>query len=325
MWRCSAWAMVWATTVFVLGGCAAAPQEGEQPTTELRASRASIYSKAQSRQADFTAEEKARIKENCVLGMPKVDKAVVPGQTHVIARDGYVLEHSSVDKIPLWVCEHVTKENADGQLSRSDKFRADDELPPGERAELSDYKYKERSSDRRARYDRGHQAPAGNQNRDERMKDETFFLSNMCPQDPPMNSNIWRGLEEETRQWAIASTDAYIVTGPMFYDPREDDASTADGSVDYITIGSHGVAVPTHFYKIFIRKDPGGGGDRWSAVAFVMENRAYASPHRFEDHVYPISWIEDRTGINFFPELTDAQRTKVETRKGDYFQFHNDN
>lgn len=307
--------VVWAALV-TIGGCAP-----RQPATEQRASRPAIFSKAQMRVADFTDQEKTRIAENCVLGMPKVDKTIVPGQTHFICREGYVLEHSSVDKIPLWVCEHVTKKNADGNMTRSDNFRADTDLPPGERAELEDYKFKVHKSDKRARYDRGHQAPANNQNRDPKLKDETFILSNMCPQDPPMNSNIWRELEADVRQWVLDGPDAFTITGPMFYDPEEDDESTADGTVNFVVIGPHGVAVPTHFYKIFIRKEKDGGDEHWAAIAFVLENRAYNAPHHFEDHVKPISWIEERTGINFFPELKGDERKKVETTKGDFSHF----
>lgn len=98
-----------------------------------------------------------------------------------------MLEHSAVEKIPLWVAEHVTAAQFGGDVTRDDKFQPDPLLKPGARAELADYKG--------SGYDRGHQAPAGNETRDEKLKSETFYLSNMAPQAPRMNQQIWRKLE----------------------------------------------------------------------------------------------------------------------------------
>jgi DNA/RNA endonuclease G (NUC1) len=72
-------------------------------------------------------------------------------------------------------------------------------------------------------------APAGNQTVDDQRKLETFYLSNMVPQLQVHNGEIWAALEDQARDWAHARGKAYIITGPMFYDPAEEAPQTADG------------------------------------------------------------------------------------------------
>ena len=88
------------------------------------------------------------------------------GPTELVVRRGYVLEHSSADKTPLWVCEHVTADQLAGHLKRHDKFIPDPNLN-GPKSYPQDYKG--------SGYERGHQAPAGNQTVDSVLKDETFL------------------------------------------------------------------------------------------------------------------------------------------------------
>jgi hypothetical protein len=98
------------------------------------------YSKFQRRHADFTPEEQTRVDDNCLMGIPKRDEGFQHGPTRYIIRDGYVLEHSSVDKSPLWVCDHLTKSELVGQLARTNPFAADPLIPRGDRSELVAYR-----------------------------------------------------------------------------------------------------------------------------------------------------------------------------------------
>jgi endonuclease G len=110
-----------------------------------------------------------------------------------------------------------------------------------------------RSDRKGSPYDRGHQAPAGDQTKDPKLKAETFYLSNMAPQIPMFNQRIWGQLEDLARTWATEYGEVWIVTGGMIYDPAEENPATADGWIKYSVIGPDGVAVPTHFYKIVAR------------------------------------------------------------------------
>jgi endonuclease G len=265
--------------------------------------RAAITTVHIAREAGLTDTQKQQVANLCFMGMP-TKRATDLGPTEYIYRDGYVLEHSSVDKIPFWVCEHVKSTQLGSDTERSNQFKTDDALK-GPRSTPADYSG--------TGYDRGHQAPAGNQGKDQRLQNETFFMSNMSPQLPQLNRNSWKSLEELSRTWVTKYSEAYEFTGPIFYDPKEDNSATADGTLTYYTIGA-GVAVPTHFYKIIIVKD----GGAWKAIAFVMPNVAtYKPPFHLEQYIQSVSWVEDHTGLNFMPDLTAAQRAQLKSSKSD--------
>src|SRR2546421_497537 len=89
-------------------------------------------------EAGLSPQDQARVDKNCIFGLPKLDPAGNFGPTALIARDGYVLVHSSKDKIPIFVCEHVIADQLKGSLARDDKFLPDPLLAVGRRAELKD-------------------------------------------------------------------------------------------------------------------------------------------------------------------------------------------
>ena len=136
-------------------------------------------------------------------------------------------------------------------------------------------------------------------------------MSNMAPQLPRLNRDGLKSLETQTRQWVTTYTEAYEFTGPIFYDPKEEDAHTANGTVKYSTIGKDAVAIPTHFYKIVVVKD----GGKWKSIAFVMPNvSTYQSPYHLEQYIQSVRWIEQHTGLNFMPALTAQQSQTLEAQ-----------
>ena len=247
-------------------------------------------------EAGLSAADQARLDAQCPLGQPKLRSADDYGMTFLVARDGYALEESEKDKIPIWVCERITRYQVTGPLTGARiSFRADPLLPPGARAVDADYD--------RTGFDRGHQAPLANQTRSQRLRDETFFLSNAVPQNSRLNRQAWAALEARVRGWAEAKDTIYSITGPLFWDPREDDPSTARGYVSYNWIGNH-VSVPTHIYKIVIARRPDRTG--WEAIAFVVANKAHDRPADWSPFIKPVAWIQKRAGIVFFPKLPAA-------------------
>lgn len=268
------------------------------PTVAVRPAIGTVFAE---QQAGLTAADQKRLDKQCPLGQPKLRRAEDYGMTYVIARDGYALEESEKDKIPIWVCERITKQQVTGSLTKGRiKFRADTLLPASARSKDKDYT--------NSGYDRGHQAPLADQTRDQRLRDETFFLSNAVPQNPRMNSQAWAALEARVRDWAKARDSVFALTGPLFWDPREDDPSTARGYVDYLLIGNH-VSVPTHLYKIVVARTVDGTG--WESIAFVMPNAPYDKSVDFAQFIKPITWIQKRSGITFFPAVPAADATRV--------------
>lgn len=262
--------------------------------------RVAIGSRYLVREAGFTAQQTKLAASLCFKGMPQKTSEQL-GPTEFIFRQGYILEHSSLDKIPLWVCEHVTKAQLGTDTDRKDLFKTDPDLK-GPRSTPADYAS--------SGYDRGHQAPAGNQGKNQQLQNETFYMSNMAPQRPKMNRNAWKALETQTRQWVSAYSEAWEFTGPIFYDAKEDNPATADGIINYAIIGKDAVSVPTHFYKIIIVKD----GNTWKSIAFVFPNvSTYKSPYHIEQYLQSVQWIEAHTGLSFMPDLTAQQKLDLKS------------
>lgn len=259
----------------------------------------------------------------CAFGVPEREGGWDHGPTIIVDRPGYVLEHSSLDKIPLWVCERVDEDHVRGSADRKkSRFKPDPRLWPGERAELADY--------RGSGYDRGHQAPAADFKYSQDRMNDSFYLSNMAPQvGIGFNRHIWSVLEGRVRDAVRNRGEVFVITGGMFYDPDEEQPETADGFVEFDVIGSNHVSVPTHFYKIVVAKD---ATDKWQAIGFVLENWAYprapGANYDFAPFVQAIDWIEERTGINFMPLLEEDDQDleeRLERNPGQLWPAFRDN
>lgn len=276
------------------------------------ARRQSGYSEYKVRYAGETDIQQECIKKNCIFGVPELSRDWDFGPTELIYRKGYVLQHSGRDRIPIWVCEGFTSSQLSGPGDRENSsFKPDPDLN-GPKAALGDY--------RGSGYDRGHMAPAADFKQNQRLMDDSHYLSNIAPQvGPRFNRGIWKKLEMEVRSWIenddLGCEKIHVITGGFFYDPEEEDPETADGWIDYRVIGDNEVSVPTHFYKIVVGED---SDNQYRATAFVMENRKHGESTTLQEKIVSIKYVEDRTGINFMPILDEdlTLRTRLELTKG---------
>ncbi len=237
-----------------------------------------------TRRTDRTADD------HCIGGAPTLLADV--GPTHVLVREGYALLHADAMKIPLWVCEDLSHEDTEGDADRKRAtFKPEPSLEAGQRAELKDY--------RGSGYDRGHNAPAADFKASQRETDDSFFLSNMTPQvGVGFNRAIWADLEAQVRRYARGWGHVWVITG-----------SYVQGEAK--TIGPGKVAVPTHVYKIVVRKER----KRYRIAAFVLENRAYSDAERgapWSDYLVTLDALETAAKIDFLPTLSARQQAESE-------------
>lgn len=78
--------------------------------------------------------------------------------------------------------------------SRTDKFLPDPDLPESQAVTTDDYK--------RSGMDRGHMCPAGDNRWHWKAMQESFYMTNICPQNHNLNRGDWKELEEACRLWA---------------------------------------------------------------------------------------------------------------------------
>jgi endonuclease G len=116
----------------------------------------------------------------------------------------------------------------------------------------------------------------------------------MSPQAPSFNRGIWKKLEEQVRDWAIALDSILIVTGPILEDKLP-------------TIGPNQVSIPKFYYKALL--DFKGGQSK--AIAFVLPNEGSKLP--LLNFSMSIDELEKMTNIDFFYQLDDAIEQKIES------------
>ncbi|MCJ1426629.1 nuclease [Sticta canariensis] len=203
---------------------------------------------------------------------------------------------------PSWVAEHITP--ASLSVNNGDRrhsvFYEDETIPTKFRAKLLDYFH--------SGYDRGHQVPAADARWSQEAVDQTFLLSNMCPQvGEGFNRDYWAHFEDFCRRLTNHYPSVRIVTGPLYL-PRK---NSEDGKwhVSYEVIGNPpNVAVPTHFYKVIFAEDGTTGGNV-ALGAFVLPNARIANDKPLRDFEVPIEAIERASGLAFAEKLP-AQRRK---------------
>ena len=130
----------------------------------------------------------------------------VPEQ--ILRRKAYVLSFNTETLLPNWVAWRLTAEAVDGHVKReSVSFHEDFNVAPRYRVIPSDYS--------RSGYDRGHMCPAGDNKWSFQAMEESFLMTNICPQLHSLNAGDWNNLEIQCRAWAREYGEIYIVCGPI--------------------------------------------------------------------------------------------------------------
>lgn len=200
----------------------------------------------------------------------------------VYSRDAYTFSYSEEHEQSEWVAYYLDAFDL-GNANYERPFFIEDPLVETESADWRNYK--------KSGYDKGHLCPAGDRKSSYNAYKETFFTSNISPQDHDFNSGVWNRLEEKTRYWAEKYDGIYVITGGVLTD-------------DLKTIGKEDVSVPNYFYKILLTKD----GLRM--VAFLVPHKDSNKP--LYEFVTSVDVIEKMTGIDFFPKLEDEMENKLE-------------
>ena len=218
------------------------------------------------------------------VGYPGIPDTI---PTKLLERYCYTVSYNANTRQPNWVMWQLTDEHVTNHKEGVwNEYREDIELSSAIRSTLEDYAS--------SGYDRGHMCPGGDCNWDDEGRDETFLLSNMCPQNPNLNRGDWKEIEMACRKWAKQYGNIYIVCGPLFLKSQQHER-----------IGPNQIPVPEAFFKVVLCAEtstPRG-------IGFICRN---TDGNRKKDfYVNSIRQVERVTGYQFFPNLEDSIKSVV--------------
>lgn len=270
------------------------PEELEAVNKWPNVGRLSITAKAKALTSKSVAD--LDLEQSAIKRRNEIMKYGYPTMDNLKQLNDHVLAYSNVHKGPLWVCEHLTDYNINfnKSVSRSaSKFVPDSSLHPMFRAYNSDFLG--------SGFDRGHLAAAANHKNSQLAMNDTFYLSNICPQiGKGLNRSKWNELEKRARALARKHTSAHVLTGPLYL-------PTVIGNekfVKYKLIGDNNVAVPTHFFKVIVAKTQKGG---FILESYVMPNEEIRDDIAISSYLVPKNAIERGAGFMIFDYIADSQ------------------
>lgn len=219
------------------------------------------------------------------VGFKLISQEYLPkSEGEIIRHKYYTLSYNEDHEQATWVHYKLDPNFLKGTTPRINSFKPDPYVST-KSAELSDYK--------RSGYDRGHLAPAGDMIYCRESMIESFYMSNMSPQDPSFNRGIWRKLEETIREWGKRS-QIFISTAGVL-------------NIENLgSIGGNKVTIPAKYYKVIYSSKNN------SMIGFLLPNRG--SSDEIKSFVVSVDSIELITGIDFFHELPDEIENRLESK-----------
>lgn len=218
----------------------------------------------------------------------------IPAADQILYNRHYVLGYSYYFRQAKWALEIVDSDAT--LIVRANNFRPDYRVPERFRADLVDYE--------KSGYDRGHLVASANQIETQIQNSETFLLSNMSPQKPKFNRQIWKKLEVAVRKLNDSTKvlETYVISGPLFYFDTE---VLMIGATD-----DNGVTlpIPHAYFKSILTEDERGKFKMWS---FIIPNEE--SDEDLETFLVKTTKVEKISGLYLWESLVG---TKIKREKG---------
>jgi len=208
-------------------------------------------------------------------------------KTNIIIHHKYFsLSYDEDHELAEWVAYRMHTEKLSA-IGRTNNYR-DDPLIATKSSSPYDY--------RNSGLDRGHLAPAEDMSFNIDAMSESFYMSNISPQDPTFNKGIWKRIEAKMRYWSQANDSSFVITGPVLKEPME-------------RIGRNDVSVPKSYYKIMLAYSNG----KAKTIAFLVPNQAYEG--NLFAFAETIDELEHITGIDFFKSFRNSLQRQLESTK----------
>lgn len=214
----------------------------------------------------------------------------------------YCLEYDVLKLHARWVAFRFDGDTRAKNVSRTDTWADDPDLP-------SQYQI---GTGAFSGYNRGHLCASADRLYSTTANQQTFYMSNMSPMLGSFNQGYWVTLEGHVqdlgRDASFADT-LYIVKGGTIKNDQISGYANASSGKQ--------IAVPKYYYMALLKIKNGV----YSSIAFLMEHKNYGYSYSnqaplsvIKADAVSVNRLEDFTGIDFFPNLPDAQEEQIEAQ-----------
>lgn len=259
-------------TVFIIGSCACGSIPKAGPV--IRKEKHSISKPAIPSSRNATNHQQ------------KLELPVISQLDIIVTHLGYTASYNQEWLIPNWVAYELTREELDGTEKGEESFQWDPDIK-GKQAWREDYSG--------SGWDKGHLIPRADIKWSSKAYSESFYFTNICPQNHDFNAGAWLTTEKMARRIARKYGSVYIVCGPLVKDNK------------YGSIGEHHVIVPDAFFKAFLIYDEG----QYSAIGIVMNNSS--ERQMLKECVMSVDELELKCGFDLFRGLNSTGQDSVES------------
>ena len=215
---------------------------------------------------------------------------LLPSSTYgnIVTHEYYTLSYSEPHEQAEWVAYPLHR----AHLTNDDRKRPYFIEDPEVKSKSADWR-----NYRGSGYDRGHLCPAGDRRFSEQAYNETFYTSNISPQDRDFNAGVWNRLEQQVRYWCKTYGDLGVITGGVLEKGLRE-------------IGQEDVDVPQAFYKVVFRNTD--GAEAVQVISFLIPNQASNLP--LSDFIVTVDELEERTNLDFFAQKSEEWQNEIEAK-----------
>lgn len=236
--------------------------------------------------------------DNLAMGNPS-GASVNDPSNYLMIKPAYVLSYNRKRGIANWVSWHLSSAWK-GVARRGNDFRSDPSLPTDwDAVRTSDY------TD--TGFDRGHLCPSDDRDGSAEDNSTTFLMTNIVPEAPRHNREVWKNLEDYCRQLVAGGNELYIIAGT-----NGTGGTGANGQASRLADGK--ITVPKSLWKIVVVLPVGSNDvERVSTntrlIAVNIPNRQTAADQPWNYYLISIDELEKLTGYDFLSKVpSDIQR-----------------